>query len=94
MDQLLVRIHYMIALLCVNYPLYYFIGEDYKSTSYAVVILAGVTSVSFDISITNDTIFEGNESFNLSINPDFLLNNVSIGDYGEATVEIIDDDGN
>jgi len=53
-----------------------------------------MTSVSFDISIINDTIFEGNESFSLNINPNLLPNNVSIGDYDEATVEIIDDDGN
>ena len=72
-----------------------FVGEDYDSmSSYTVVFLAGMTIVPFNISIIDNSLFEGNESFILNINPDLLPDDVTIGDYGETTVTIIDDDGN
>ena len=63
-------------------------------SSYTVVFLAGMTTASFSISIIDDSVFEGNESFILNINPDLLPDDVTIGDYSETTVTIIDDDGN
>ena len=61
--------------------------------SYTVVFLAGMTSVPFNISVIDNSLFEGNESFVLNINPDLLPDDVTIGNYGETTVTIIDDDG-
>ena len=50
-----------------------------------------MTSVPFDIPITDDIIFEGNESFTLTIDPS-LPTFVSVGTPDEATVTIVDDD--
>jgi len=57
------------------------------------IFQAGSTSISFNISITDNDIFEGNESFTLDINSVFLPDDVTIGDLGQATVIIFDDDG-
>ena len=50
-----------------------------------------MTSVPFDIPITDDIIFEGNENFTLTIDPS-LPTGVSVGTPDEATVTIVDDD--
>ena len=50
-----------------------------------------MTSVPFDIPITDDVIQEGNENFMLTIDPS-LPTYVSVGDPGEATVTIVDND--
>ena len=69
-------------------------GEDYHSaTSYSVVFYAGMTNVSFNISIHDDDRFEGNESFILDIDPSTLPESVTVDDPGQATVMIVDDDG-
>ena len=54
-----------------------------------------MTSVPFDIPIINDTIFEGNETFMLTIEPSSLPANVdvTVGSPDQATVTIVDDDG-
>ena len=44
------------------------------------------------IQIINDTIFEDNENFTLSIDSSSLPGNITVGKLGEATVTIIDDD--
>ena len=51
-----------------------------------------MTSVPFDIPINNDGIYESNENFTLTINPSSLPTDVTVGDPGEATVTIVDDD--
>ena len=51
-----------------------------------------MTSVPFDIPITDDVIQEGNENFMLTIDPS-LPTYVSVGDPSEATVTIVDNDG-
>ena len=68
---------------------------DYDSGPYTVTFPAGMTSASFDIPIINDTIFEGNETFMLTIDPASLLTNVdvTVGSPDQATVTIVDDDG-
>ena len=69
-------------------------GEDYDSTmSYSVVFLAGMTTVSFNISIRDDDIFEGSESFILDINTNILPDSVTADDPSQATIMIVDDDG-
>ena len=71
-----------------------YVGEDYDSTmSYSVVFLAGMTTVSFNISIHDDDIFEGSESFILDINANTLPDSVTADDPSQATVMIVDDDG-
>ena len=66
---------------------------DYTSGPYSVTFPANVTRVEFSISINNDTLFENNENFTLSINSSSLPTGVMVGDPGEATVTIVDDDG-
>ena len=48
--------------------------------------------VPFNISITDDMILEGNETFMLTIDPSSLPSDISVGDPGEATVTIVDND--
>ena len=92
MDQQLVRIQlWKIYQSSCTYV--YVTGEDYASMPHTVIFEAGLTSVTFNISITDNGIFEGNESFTLDINSVFLPDDVTIGDPGQATVIIIDDDG-
>ena len=71
----------------------YYTGEDYQPGPYTVEVPAEMTSVFFNISITNDEIFEANETFDLVVNVSSLPLNVTIGDIGQATVIILNDDG-
>ena len=68
-------------------------GADYNSGPYFVQFNAGVTKVSFNVSITNDNILEGNETFNLLINASSLPTRISVGDPGQSTVNISASDG-
>ena len=68
-------------------------GEDYESGPYSVMIPARMTSVSFDIPITNDDVLEQNENFNLTINTSSLPSRVFATNPYQATVTIMDDDG-
>ena len=65
---------------------------DYVSGPYTVTFPAGVTSVLFDIPINDDDVFEGNENFTITIDPSSLPTDVSVGNPGQATVTIVDDD--
>ena len=49
--------------------------------------------MSFDISITDDQMFEPNETFTVSIDASSLPIDVFVGNAAEATVTIVDDDG-
>ena len=55
-------------------------------------MFAGMTTTTFDVTINNDQIFRGARTFQLSIDPSSLPSNVNIGDIGQATVTILDDD--
>ena len=66
---------------------------DYINGPYTVTFYADITNVSFNVSINDDDILEGNENFILAINQSSLPNNVTVGDSGEATVTIVDNDG-
>ena len=50
-----------------------------------------MTSVPFDIPITDDIVYEGDENFLLTIDPS-LPTGVSVGTPSQATVTIVDDD--
>ena len=65
---------------------------DYTSGPYTVTFAPGQTSATFDIPITDDMILEGDENFMLTINPSLLPNGVTVGDSGQATVTIVNDD--
>ena len=64
---------------------------DYTSGPYSVTFPAGVMSVPFIIPINIDNIFEKNENFTLTINSS-LPTGVMIGNPGQATVTIVDND--
>ena len=64
-----------------------------RSGQITVIIPAGRTSVSFDVTILDDIIIEEDiESFQLSIVDVSLPHDVSVGRIQNATVNIIDDD--
>ena len=52
-----------------------------------------MTNASFDVPIIHDITSEVNEKFNLTINGSLLPEGISVGDPGQATVTILDDDG-
>ena len=68
---------------------------DYVSGPYTVTFPAGMTNVPFDIPINDDNVFEGSETFMLTIDPNSLPNDVSVsvGTPDQATVTIVDNDG-
>ena len=53
-----------------------------------------MTSVPFDIPITDDIVYEGNENFMLTIDPSSLPGGgtVVVGSPNQATVTIVDND--
>ena len=68
-------------------------GYDYKPGPFNVTIPAGEISVSFNISIINDYIFERNESFSLTIDSSSLPDKFLLQPDCEVIVTIVDDDG-
>ena len=65
---------------------------DYGSGPYTVTFPAGVTSVPFDVSITDDMICEDNEDFIHTIDPSSLPTGGTVGSLGQTAVTIVDDD--
>ena len=65
---------------------------DYNSGPFTLEFTAGVTRVPFNVSINEDDILEGNETFNLNIDSSSLPSKVTIAN-GQATVTIVDNDG-
>ena len=51
-----------------------------------------MTSVPFDVGINNDSMYEGNEDFNLTIIHNTLPGGVTHSNPDSATVTIVDDD--
>ena len=66
---------------------------DYTSGPYTITILAEQTTGTFDVSINDDNILEGNEDLILTIDETSLPFEVTVGDPDQATVNIVDDDG-
>lgn len=61
--------------------------EDYTATSGTLVFADGVTSQTFDVQITEDVLFEGNEGIHLTLsNP---TGGASLGPIDEATLTIL-----
>ena len=68
-------------------------NDDYSSGPYTVTFLAGVTSVPFNVSITDDNVLEDDENFSLTIDTSSLPSNVTVDNPSQATVTIVDNDG-
>ena len=66
-------------------------GVDYNSGPYNVIFPAGVTSVSFNITINNDNVLEYNETFNLTIINGSLPKNFIVGEIYITEVTILTD---
>ena len=62
-----------------------------NSGRYNVTFSVGVANISFGILITDDHIFEQDELFILGLCS--LPNDVIVGNYSQATVTIVNDDG-
>ena len=67
-------------------------GEDYAFVNSTIVVPAGTTKFSFNITITDDQILETNESFYLYINSS-VPDNVHKDVHGQVQVIILNDDG-
>ena len=64
---------------------------DYTSGPFSVIFPAGVISVSFNISINDDNIFEEDGNFTLNVSSS-LPTGIMAGNPGQATVTIVDND--
>ena len=70
------------------------LASDFNSTMQVVIIAAGTNNSEVNISVTNDNIVEGNETFNMNLSvpsvPSLLSPEITIGTITSATVTIID----
>ena len=66
--------------------------NDYNPGPYILTIPSGDISVSFNISITDDNVLETTEEFLLTIDPLSLPDGVTVGNEGNTTVVIVDND--
>ena len=67
--------------------------DDYGPGIYYVTIPTGQTTFSFNISLVDDNIREGNEKFRIIIDQDSLPDNIGRGSRRKTTVTIKDNDG-
>ena len=74
--------------------IYVELNNDYSPGPYAITFPAGRKSISFNISITNDNVLEGNEMFNLTvrITNSLILSRVNTGNVSQVAVTILDND--
>jgi len=68
------------------------VGGDYNSGPYIVTFTAGQTRAPFNVPINDDNICEGNEVFDVTINPSSTPSFVAVGSPDQATVTIEDDE--
>ena len=73
--------------------LLYIGNEDYKHGPFNVTIPTGETSVLFNISIIDDNVFEGNESFSITIDSFSLPSRVLLQPDCMLMVMVVDNDG-
>ena len=71
---------------CTHPPYYPFIVDDFDSTPIRVTILPGDTDITVSIPIVNDTIVEGEESFDVVIEASGI--GVAVGYPRQAEVTI------
>ena len=70
-------------------------GDDYQLVDLQLEFLPGQERVEFNVTIVDNNMIEGEESFLLilSISVDITSKGVQLGPYAEATVTITDNDG-
>ena len=66
---------------------------DYVSGQYNITIPAGSTNATFNISIIDDSLFEGDEEFYLIIDQSLSLSGITIGSPYRAVVKIFENEG-
>ena len=67
------------------------LGSDFNTTTQTATIIAGINRSIVNVSVTDDNIVEGNETFNMSLTvPSSLGPGVTTGDITSATATIID----
>ena len=92
----LLILHPISSMYFSNYYLFIFLlgnNVDYNSGQYNVKIPAGSTKVPFNILISDDNFFEGDEEFYLIINKQSSLpNGTIIGSPNRATVKVFDNE--
>ena len=68
---------------------------DYELETHEVTFQKGTnkSKTTLNITIINDTIWEPNENFTLTINTSSLPSNVNVAEPGSTTVTILNDDG-
>ena len=79
-------------ILCMLYTNHSLGGVDYTAGLYTVTFPAGQTGASFGITIYDDNILEGSETFTIEVDSSSLLTGVSVGGTSQATVAIDNDD--
>ena len=67
--------------------------NDYTTGPYSVTISTGMTTTPYNIVVTDDNLLENSETFAILLNPISLPSGVIVGDINQATVTIINDDG-
>ena len=67
-------------------------GGDYTAGPYNVTFPAGQITVSAEITINDDNILEGNETFTIEIDLSSLPTSVTVGGTSQTTVVIDNDD--
>ena len=70
------------------------LGDDFNCTSHTVNFPINATRATLNITLIDDAVYEGNESFTVTIDPSSKLPpGITVGVTNEATVTIVDDDG-
>ena len=82
-----------VQILLMKYYLFAGGGVDYDFGPHTITFPAGKLNTSINVSIINDIIAEGNESFHFTINPNLQLNYVTVGTPDKTVLTIVDDDG-
>ena len=73
-----------------------YVDQDFNCTSHNVSVFFPIktTSAALNVTLIDDTVFEDNESFTVTIDPSPKLpSGVAVGVTNEAIVTIVDDDG-
>ena len=73
-----------------------FVDDDFNCTFHTLLVPFPInaTFATLNVSLIDDTILEGNESFTVTIDSSSKLpSGVTVGVTNEATVTIVDDDG-
>lgn len=67
-------------------------GLDFNFVPHNIFFPAGVTRVTFNVTIIEDNTLEHDEFFSLSVDPLILPDRVTIGNYTDTTITIVNDD--